>query len=181
MEEQGMSTINRKCLILPAVAILALVYAGTVSNAHQEEGYQPAGAWGWTITSPLGSAPAFVTLHHNGTVSVSAASMFNTSSGGKLSPGHGVWERTGPKSFGGTTLYMVFDPSGNLAGLLRARTALNFAGDPDHMEGVMYQENASCADSPSGCADPLSPDLVWTNGRFVQVSGTRIYKLDVPE
>jgi len=177
-----MSNMNWKCLILPAVAILALVYAGSVSSAHQGEGYQPAGAWGWTITSPTGSvAPALVTLHHNGTVSVSTASMFNTGDDGKLSPGHGVWERTGPMTFGGTTLYMRFDFSGKLVGFLRARTALNFAGDPDHIEGVMYQENASCADSLSGCEDPLSPDLVWTRGRFVQVSGTRIHTLEVPE
>ncbi len=179
-----MPNINWKYLILPAVAILALVYAGSVSSAYQEEGYQPAGAWGWTITSSSTGAvqPALVTLHHNGTVSVSAASMFNTgASGGKLSPGHGVWERTGPKSFGGTTLYMVFDSSGALTGFLRARTALKFAADPDHMEGVMYQENALCADSPNGCEDPLSPDLVWTRGRFAQVTGTRIQRLEVPE
>ena len=176
-----MSNTNWKCLILPAVAILALVYAGSVSSA-QEEGYQPAGAWGWTITSQTGVvAPALVTLHHNGTVSVSAASMFKTGDGGTLSPGHGVWERTGPKSFGGTTLYMRFDSSGVLEGFLRARTALNFADDPDHTEGVMYQETASCVDSPSGCEDPLSPDLVWKNGRFAQVSGTRILRLEVPE
>ena len=86
-----MSTLNRKCLILPALAIFALAYAGfvSVSSAEENEGYQPAGAWAWTITSAQGSAPALVTLHHNGTVSVSAASMFNPGKG-YLSPGHGV-------------------------------------------------------------------------------------------
>ena len=179
-----MSHINWKCVILPAVAILSLVIAGSVSSAYQEEGYQPGGAWGWTITSPMGSAPALVTLHQDGTVSVSSASMFNTGPpvNGKLSPGHGVWERTGPKSFGGTTLYMLFDSTGTQIGFLRARTALSFAGDPDHIEGVMYLENSSCgAGSLSGCEDPLSPDLVWTRGRFVQVTGIRIHRLEVPE
>ncbi len=82
-------------------------------------------------------------------------------------------------SFGGTTLYMIFDDTGQQVGFLRARTALNFAGDPDHIEGVLYQENALCAEPNSGC--PLSPDLVWSKPRGVQVSGTRSHRLEVPE
>jgi len=170
-----MSTISRKCLIVPAVAILALVYAGSVSSAYQEEGYQPAGAWAWTITSAQGSAPALVTLHHNGTVSVSAASMFNPGKG-YLSPGHGVWERTGPMSFGGTTLYMRYDQYGSVAGFMRACTALQFAGDPDHIEGLMYVERCD------GCTDPLGPDVIWKGpGIPVFVLGTRIQRVEVPE
>ncbi len=180
-----MSTRGRKCLIFAAVAILALVSAGSVSRAYQQEGYQPAGAWAWTITPLTGgsSSPALVTLHHNGTVSVSAASMFNTGAKdnyGKLSLGHGVWERTGAMSFGGTTVYMHFDDAGILNGFLRASTALYFTTDPDHIAGTMYMENASCADDPSLCGDPLSPDLVWTRGRYVDVSGTRSHRLEVP-
>jgi hypothetical protein len=100
--------------------------------------------------------------------------MFNTCDNGKLSPGHGVWERTGAKSTGGTTLYTRYDALGFLIGFIRARTAMHFTDDPDHMEGVMHLENASCEDTPAGCADPLSPDLVWTTGRFVEVWGIRI-------
>jgi hypothetical protein len=178
-----MSALNRKFFILPALAISALVLAAgfvSVSNAEGEEGYQPAGAWGWTITSSKGSAAALVTLHHKGTVSVSTASMFDTGADdGKLSAGHGVWERTGPKSFGGTTLYMHFNALGLVDGFTRASTALHFAGDPDHIEGVMYVEHTRCADL-TRCAEPMDPDLAWAGG-LVEVSGTRILRLEVPE
>jgi hypothetical protein len=171
-----MSTISRKCLILPAIAILALVHAGfvSVSSANENEGYQPAGAWAWTITSPMGSTPALVTLHQGGTVSVSTASMFQPGTG-YYSPGHGVWERTGPRSFGGITLYMIYDKDGNQSGFMRARTALNFSYDPDHIEGLMY------LDKCTGCTDPLSEDASWTPPISVNVSGTRIQRVEVPE
>ena len=173
-----MSTLNRKCLILPAVAILALVYAGfvSVSSARQEEGYQPAGSWVWSISMGGVPSPAFVTLHSDGTVSVSSASMFN-------SPGHGAWVRTGPKSFGGTTLYMRHDASGNLLGFMRARTALHFVDDPDHIEGLIYVEIGQACAPPSGCPDPLSPDAIWTATTVtpVPLSGTRIHRVEIPE
>ncbi len=168
-----MSTVSRKCLILPAIAILALVYAGFVSVSSANEGYQPAGAWAWTI---MGSAPALVTLHQGGTASVSTASMFQPGFG-YSSPGHGVWERTGPRSFGGTTLYMLYNAAGIQNGFMRARTALNFAGDPDHIEGLMY------IDKCTGCTDPLSENVIWTPliPILVNVSGTRIQRVEVPE
>lgn len=175
-----MSTISRKCLILSAIASLTLVYAGfvSVSSANENEGYQPAGAWAWTITSMQGSSPALVTLHPGGTVSVSTASMFRfgyVAPFGYSSPGHGVWGRTGPKSFGGTTLYMLYDDTGIQNGFMRACTALNFAGDPDHIEGLMSIERCP------GCTDPLSENGSWTSPTFVDVSGTRIQTVEVPE
>ncbi len=102
--------------------------------------------------------------------------MFNTRDNGKRSPGHGVWERTAAESAGGTTPHMRYDALGFLIGFMRARTALHLTDDPDHMEGVIYLKNASCEDTPGGCADLLSSDLVWTTGRFVEVSGIRIEK-----
>lgn len=175
-----MLTIGRKCLILPAIAILALVYAGfiSVSSANENDGYQPAGAWAWTITSPMGSAPALVTLYQSGAVSVSTASMFSfPNPPGYSSPGHGVWEHTGPRSFGGITLYMLYDAYGDQIGFMRCRTALSFADDPDHIEGLMYIDY--CID----CKDPLSEDTSWTPPIpiCVSVSGTRIQRVDVPE
>ena len=172
-----MSTIRRKCLILPAIAILTLVYAGfvLVTSANENEGYQPAGAWAWTIQ---GSSPALVTLHHGGTVSVSTASMFKFGYSppfGYSSPGHGVWERTGPQSFGGITLYMLYDADGKQNGFMRACTDLNFAGDPDHIEGLMSIEMCP------GCTDPLSENVSWTLPIMVNVSGTRIQKVEVYE
>ncbi len=107
--------------------------------------------------------------------------MFRTGDGGKSSPGHGVWERTGPKSFGGTSLYMRYNSDGKLVGFTRARTALHFVDDPDHIMGVMHVENgAPCVGTPPVCEDPLSPDTVWT-GAPVLISGTRIHRVEVPE
>jgi len=175
-----MLTLNRRCLILPAVAILVLVYAGlvSVSSAHQAEGYQPAGAWAWSITSPNGTAPALVTFHRDGTVFVAQASV------GKSSPGHGAWERTGPKSFGGTCLFMNFDSGGNFTGFMRTRSALRFVDDPDHIEGELYVElGVPCAIDHVRCLDPLGPDATWTliSVNPLPISGTRIQRVEIPE
>lgn len=174
-----MSVISRRRLVW-AVAILALVYFGVVSHsaASENEGYRPAGAWAWTITSSQGSSPALVTLHQGGTVSVATASMFRLGYSppfGYSSPGHGVWERTGPRSFGGTTLYMLYDDTGVQNGFMRACTGLSFADDPDHIEGLMSIEMCP------GCTDPLSESANWTIPSFVTVSGTRIPKVEVPQ
>lgn len=175
---------GRKHLIFKAVAILGLVCAGleSVSNAGQGEGYQPAGSWAWSIESVRGAVPALVTLHKDGTVSISEGSMFLTPNGGKKSPGHGVWERTGPLSFGGTSLSMRYDPNGKLLGFARTRTALYFMNDPNHIQGVMYVETGDdCTDL--GCPDPLSPDAIWSPlpGVPFAISGTRIQRVEVPE
>ncbi len=175
-----MSTLNRKCLILPAVAILAVVYAGlvSISSANQGEGYQPAGAWVWSITTPNGTAPALVTFHSDGTVFVAPASV------GKSSPGHGAWERTGPRSFGGTCLIMNFDSGGNFVGFQRTRSALHFVDDPDHIAGELYVDlGVPCAIDHVRCLDPLGPDANWTlisiNPHLI--SGTRIQRAEIPD
>jgi hypothetical protein len=173
-----MRRITRWALI--AGAALALAVSTWPVLAGQDEGYQPAGAWAWTTSFGVGSAPALATFHKDGTVSVSDSLMFLTLNGGKMSPLHGVWERTGPKSFGGTCLYMRFNASGTFVGFSRSHSALQFGDDPDHFEGVMVVEN--CA---TGCTDPTSPAATWTPlgimppGGFV-VSAARIQRVEVP-
>ncbi len=74
------------------------------------------GTWVWTTNNQI---PALLTLHIDGTVSVSDGRMFGglqPNSPTRLTPLHGVWERTGFQSIGGTTLYLIFDAT---TGVLR--------------------------------------------------------------
>jgi hypothetical protein len=158
------------------------------SNINQGEGYQIAGSWvSATHYGAPGSVPALLTVHKDRTFSVSDGLMFLGPGGGKFSPLHGVWEHTGPKSLGGTALFMVYAPTGMLVGFGRARTALNFVDDPDHIEGLMYLEiGPPCTSPPFGCSDPLSPTATWTPissmppGGF-PVSATRIHRVEMPD
>jgi len=183
--------LNRRLLLLLAVIVLLAAPAGLVagsnSNQGQAEGYQPAGSWvWWTSFGTPGSVPALVTYHTDGTLSGADGLMFLTPDGGKISPIHGVWERTGPKGFGGASLYMLYNPAGTLVGFARARSALHFVDDPDHIEGVMFVDiGLPCASPPFGCPDPVSPGATWTPHPMMPpggfpVSATRIHRVETP-
>lgn len=127
---------------------------------------QPWGTWVWLTHLPGGPAvPALVTMHQDGTVAVSDTSMFGGLPGStvRATPLSGVWERTGPHSIGGTSVYLVFDATTNLlVGFGRARVTLEFpAGSSDEFQGTMFLDFLACA-SPFSCPDPVDPLAVWT-------------------
>ena len=75
--------------------------------------------WGtWVWRTGIGTTlPSLTTIHVDGTVSVSDGSMFGGMRPGsttRLTPLHGVWERTGWQSFAGTSLWLVFDATTGL-------------------------------------------------------------------
>ena len=121
------------------------------------------GTWVWTTNNRL---PALVTFHIDGTVSVSDGTMFGglqPNSTIRMTPLHGVWERTGFQSIGGTSLWLMFDATtGLLLGWGRARTSIQLADDFDQFQGKMFVETLACAPGPPvSCPDPLDPAAKW--------------------
>lgn len=147
-----------------AVVLLVLAAPHQPLASTRDDGIQPWGTWVWqTSFGPGMSMPALLTLHKDGTVSVSDGLMFGGLPGSTMrtSPLHGVWENTGPRRIGGTSLWLIFDaPSGVLVAIGRCRTALQLAGDGEGLEGKMFLEMLPC-NGPLGCQDPLDPAAQW--------------------
>lgn len=153
-----------------AVSLAALMLAASGTAAEPQEGRAAFGHWGqvwgtwvWTTNNRL---PALLTLHIDGTVSVSDGSMFGglqPNSTIRLTSLHGVWERTGFQSIGGTSLYLIFDATmGLLTAWGRARTSITIADDFNSFQGKMFLETLPCAAGPPvSCPDPLAANAKW--------------------
>ena len=159
--------------LLLTVALVGAIVAGAitlVAGADQDNQAmpQPWGTWVWRTHTPSGAAlPTLVTYHQDGTIAGSDFSMFGgtvSNLARRATPLNGVWERTGPRTIGGTCLYLVFDASTNLLiGFGRARSALEFTpGDFDQFEGRMFVDFLACP-TPSTCPDPLDQSAAWTS------------------
>lgn len=156
--------------------------------------FLPLGSWVWTTDlGPLGSTPVLISFHFDGTIAVADGFMFGNpaappaAQGAKRGPGRGVWQYTGGRTFGGTSLWLRFNSSGFMEGWARSRSALEFV-DADHFQGVVYVESlGGCTTTPPvGCPDPTDPDAVWTPSPNMPpggypVSATRIRRIPVPE
>lgn len=181
----------RKSRIVVAVFVAAcgvwLLGAGpaVVGAVQDKEGYQPAGTWAWSTHRPSGGTlPALVTYHKDGTISGSDGVMFGINFPPAFNPNlasglHGVWERTGPRSFRGMSLYLQFAPDGNVIGWGRARSELQFVGDEDHIEGTMYLDSLPCP-TPFTCPDPVASAWTSTITRRA-VSAVRLSRVETPE
>jgi hypothetical protein len=156
--------------LIQCAGLAALILTASRIAAQSQQTRAPFGHWGqvwgtwvWTTNNRL---PALVTLHIDGTVNVSDGTMFGglqLNSTIRLSPMHGVWERTGFQSIGGTSLYLLFDATtGLLTAWGRARTSITFADDFDHFQGKMFVETLPCSPGPPvSCPDPLAATAKW--------------------
>ncbi len=124
--------------------------------------------WGtfyFQTTYPNGNVlPTLVTYHVDGTLTGSDGTMFGALPTATIrsSPLHGVWERTGFQSIGGTSFYLIFNATGGLTALGRARSSLQFADDFDSFQGKMFVETLPCTQGPPvSCPDPLDPAAKW--------------------
>ena len=162
----------RKLMRGAVVAAVVLAAASVAAEPQQARGPfdrwgQVWGTWVWRIhVSPTIANPSLVTLHIDGTVSVTDGNMFGSPTAASrryLTPAHGVWVRTGWQSVGGTSLYLISDATtGALVAWGRARTSLTFADDFDSFQGRVFVETLPCAAGPPvSCPDPLSADAKW--------------------
>jgi len=175
------------CIAIAGVWLLAGAASTMAIAAQQDEGYQPWGTWAWSTHRPVvaggGTLPAIITYHRDGTLSGSDGIMYGIDYPPAHNPKkesllHGVWERTGPLSFRGTSLWLLFAENGNVIGWGRARSDLHFVGDPDHFEGTMYVDSLPCP-TPFTCPDPITSE--WTSPVTVRaVSGVRLSRVEPP-
>lgn len=161
----------RRIILFTVVIALALTAAAAADeqqslrpNALFRWG-QPWGTWVWrTYVGPGLTLPALITFHSDGTITGSDATMFGGVPGAetKTTPIHGVWERTGRQSIGGTGLYLIFDSaSGVLIAMGRSRSSLQFATGFESFQGKMFVETLACATGPLTCPNPLDPNAQW--------------------
>ena len=137
----------RRFNVYAGVITLMVAASAVAAEPQQSRAFgrwgQVWGTWVWTTNNQI---PALLTLHLDGTVSVSDGRMFGglqPNSTTRLTPLHGVWERTGFQSIGGTSLYLIFDATtGLLTAWGRSRTSITFADDFDHFQGKMFVEGS---------------------------------------
>ena len=166
-----------------AVAGAWLALAGTTTASPEHERFQPWGTWAWSTQRPVGGAlPALITYNKDGTLTGSDGVMYGLNYppaviATKESGLHGVWERTGPHEFRGTSLWLQFDPNGNAIGWGRSRSDLEFV-DADHITGTMWLDSLPCP-TPFTCPDPV--DTQWTSAVTVRaVSAVRLTRVEPP-
>jgi hypothetical protein len=152
--------------LMMTLALVAIVGASR-ADASAPERYTAATLAGtWMLSTEIGpeaALPSFVTYAADGTLVYADALMF----GGvellpmKAGPFFGVWERTGPRDFGGTSVGLLFDPTTNeVVAIARARSALHVAPGGAHASGTIFLEMAPCP-TPVSCPDPADPDVSW--------------------
>jgi hypothetical protein len=153
-------------ILLTAVALAVAAVPATPQQAGGRWG-QVWGTWVWRTNNLL---PALVTFHVDGTASVSDGTMFGglmPNSTIRMTPLHGVWERTGWQSIAGTSLYLIFDSTtGLITAWGRARTSIQIADNFNSFRGKMFIEALPCAAGtpdvpPVNCPNPLDPAAKW--------------------
>ncbi len=177
----------RRVVTAACVAIAGALFLALAPNvvAQQDEGYQPWGSWAWSTHRPAGGTfPALITYHKDGTLAGSDGLMYGINYPPAVNPYkesglHGVWERTGPRSFRGTSYWMQFDSNGNVVALGRARSDLHFTpGDQNRFDGVMFMDTLPCL-TPLTCPDPVTTPFT-SSVTVREVSATRVVRVEPP-
>lgn len=175
------------------LAVLVLAATGIAAEPQQFSGPfgrlgQVWGTWVWrTHVSSAITNPSLLTLHVDGTLSVSTNDMFGSPTAASRTfktALHGVWERTGWQSVGGTSLWLISDAAtGALLAWGRTRTSLTFSDDFNSFEGKAFIETLPCEPGPPvSCPDPLSAEAKWVPNPNIPpdgftVSGTRLERV----
>jgi hypothetical protein len=175
------SIFRSTSILVMAVAFGLSTGPGQDDALAKARDIQQWGTWVWQYGA-AGSGlqfPALVTFHQDGTLICSDSMMFGGFPGSpfKTSPIQGVWERTGAKSFGGTSLYFIFDPTtGGVIMYGRARSSLHFEQDFDHIYGEMVAETLPIGE------DPLDPDALWQPYPVAfLISGARLHRVAIDQ
>ncbi len=140
-------------LLSGGIAVSAVLLAGGVlADAGQNDRWPPnaptiVGAWQVEVTVrfdapdcttsppvPFGANPfpSLNTFHAGGTVSETGS----RSPPSMRSPGHGVWKRTGGRTYDARYTFQGFDANGFLATNMDIRSAITLAADGETFNGV---------------------------------------------
>jgi hypothetical protein len=149
-------------LIATAMAVAALLLF-SFSAVNGENRQTLTGTWlTWIEPQPGVRLPMLQTFTSDGMILSSDAMSGVPGAAIRMSPVHGVWERTGPSRFASTNLSLLFDAaSGTFFGFARSRAAFSFTGkNADEGSGTVFVELLQCS-SPFMCPDPQDPDADW--------------------
>jgi hypothetical protein len=148
-----------KTLGLVLVAAALVVNAGVASAAEQyKRGQTVTGTWDVIFTLPAGSSvcpagpndcplPALATATSDGT-------LIQTAAVPNISGGHGVWIRTGLRTFFLRSKYFRYGPTGVLIGSSEARTIVTLNDDGMSGDGSYEIQLLDLAGQPLG--DPFT-------------------------
>ena len=169
----------RRIFVLLAAVVAVIAGACWFHAAAQEQTPQPWGTFIWWTTMGTGgeALPALLTLHQDGAVAVADSAMFGAQPGSpsRISPLQGVWERTGPKTVGGSSLFLVFDAAGGLTAIARSRVSLQFSDDFREFRGMMSVDIAPCAFGPVFCPDPTDTKTTWQPSSNMPPTGVPVF------
>lgn len=172
--------------------MLSIVTAALVLLTVSANGQGPLrfgqfwGTWVHRVeVGPGAHMPGLITLHIDGSVTGGSGLMFGgvPNAPNRYGPVHGVWERTGWRTIGATTIFTVYNAlTGVLSGYQRDRCSLEFSQDFNSYKGTEFMETIAC-ETPTSCPNPLDPTLKWTPlptmpSTGFQVSATRVIRLD---
>lgn len=124
---------------LLVIGVMLTTAGVAAAQAPTRQGQTVAGTWTVIFTLPAGSSicppggsdcpvPAFATATPDG-------SLIQTAAVPGISEGHGVWVRTGLRTFALVSRYFRYDSTGLLIGSSEARTAVTLAADGLSGEG----------------------------------------------
>jgi hypothetical protein len=145
-----------------ALVLAALLFVASPALVADNR-HAIAGTWvTWASPMPGMQVPVLQTFSADGTVVSSDVTMFGGLPGLsiRVTPMHGLWERTGRNVIKTTSLAMVYDASTSLLiGFVRSRATGSF-NEAGEVVGTLIPQFLGCA-SPVACPDPLSPDATW--------------------
>ena len=154
--------MRRKIVLATVALVLAAVSAGGQGPFRTGQFW---GTWVHRVeVGPGSNIPGLITLHFDGSVTGGSGLMFGgvPSSPNRYGPAHGVWQRTGWRTIGSTTMFAIFNAStGVLSGYQRNRCSLEFSQDFNTYSGTEFMETVACV-TPTSCPNPLDPNLKWT-------------------
>jgi len=142
--------------LTPASEVMAATSEAVESKAKRLEG-----TWQVQVTQQncqtgavLHTAPAILTFAQGGTL-VETTTMFSSS---QRSPGHGIWEHTGGKTFKAVSKAFVFNPDGTWAGTQTLTQHIEFGDDADVFNSTATTEIVAPNGTVilSGCASAVA-------------------------
>jgi len=156
-------SIQRIVKAAAAALVLAAVPLTAIPALRADNRHELVGTW-VVSASPMPGVhvPVIQTLTSDGTILSSDVTMFGglPGVGIRVTPLHGVWERTGRNLVSTTNLALVYDaPSSLLIGFARSR-ATSSVDRRGILSGTVVVEFLACP-SPVACPDPQDAGAAW--------------------
>jgi len=124
-----MHTARKLQCSMIAVALLALAASPAFAGPPKLQG-----AWEVAVTFDAGGGEDILASYHRG------GTMTLTGPSNLSSDAHGVWERTGPRTYSTRSVIFAYGPNGTLVGKVRATSEVEVSLDGNSYTGVFRAE-----------------------------------------